>query len=53
MFKMDLTELETQALINLIDIAVKTAGLQVAETAVVLIKKIQDVSKIAEEKETT
>lgn len=35
------TEQEIQALIQLIDIAVKGAGLNVAEVAVVLTKKLQ------------
>jgi hypothetical protein len=37
-----LSQNEVQALIQLIDISVKSQGLSVAETAVVLIKKIQD-----------
>lgn len=37
-----LSQNEVQALIQLIDISVKSQGLNVAETAVVLTKKIQD-----------
>lgn len=37
-----LTKKEAQALVNLIDIAVKTKGLEVAETGVYLFKKLED-----------
>lgn len=47
--KIDLTIDEANALINLIDIAVKAGGLQVAAPAVALMQKIKDA---AEKKET-
>lgn len=37
-----LTRQEAQALVNLIDIAVKDKGLEVAEAAAVLFKKLED-----------
>lgn len=48
MFKPEFNEQEVNTLIQLMDIAVKTAGLQVAEIAVVLTKKLQD-SKVKAE----
>ena len=48
MYKLELTEQEASALCVLIDMAVKTGGIQVAETGVVLVKKIQS-SKVKED----
>lgn len=39
--ELKLNEKEAQALVDLIDVATKTKGLDVAETAVYLFKKIQ------------
>ena len=43
--KLTLTENETGALFRLIDIAVKSQGLQVAEAATVVFNKLQEQSK--------
>lgn len=39
--KLELTDQEAQVLVNLMDVAVKAAGLQAAEAALVITKKIQ------------
>ena len=41
------TEQESQVLMNLIDVAVKSAGLQAAEAALHLVKKLEDAAKEA------
>jgi hypothetical protein len=43
--KIELTNEEAQVLINLIDVAVKSAGLQAAEAGVFYTKKIQEAAK--------
>ena len=43
--KISLQENEVNALLQLIDIAVKSEGLQIAEAAVIVSNKIQDQSK--------
>lgn len=43
--QLELTNEEAQALVALIDFAVKAQGLRVAETAVVLAKKIEAAAK--------
>jgi hypothetical protein len=43
--KLTLTENETGALFRLIDIAVKSQGLQVAEAATVIFNKLQEQAK--------
>ncbi len=43
--KLTLTENETGALFKLIDVAVKSQGLQVAEAATVIFNKIQEQAK--------
>jgi hypothetical protein len=43
--KLSLTENETGALFRLIDIAVKSQGLQVAEAATVIFNKLQEQAK--------
>lgn len=48
MIKIELTKEEMQALVGLIDMAVKSGGLQVANAALVLIKKIEDSAKAAD-----
>ena len=45
MIHLSLTEQEAQALITCLDHAVKGSGLTIAETAVVLAKKLQDAAK--------
>jgi hypothetical protein len=40
--RIELTKEEAQAIVDLMDIAVKTKGLEVAETAVYLLKKLND-----------
>lgn len=44
--KVEFTPQEAQVLINMIDIAVKATGLQAAEAAVVLTKKLQDAAQV-------
>lgn len=39
--KIELTDQEAQVLVNLMDVAVKAAGLQAAEAALVITKKLQ------------
>jgi hypothetical protein len=46
---MKLTKQEGEALIQLIDIAVKTAGLSVAQSSLYLVSKIQEHLKTLEE----
>ncbi len=41
---LELTEQESQIVIQLLDIAVKAGGLQVSEAALLIAKKIQDAS---------
>ena len=48
MIKIELTKEEMQALVGLIDMAVKSGGLQVANAALVLIKKIEASAKAAD-----
>jgi hypothetical protein len=43
------TEQEAQVLLNLIDVAVKAAGLQAAEAALHLAKKLEDAAKEVEQ----
>jgi len=43
MFKLEMTEQEKNAVLALFDLAVKGGGMQVAEAAVVLSKKIVEV----------
>lgn len=43
--KLELTIDEANALISLIDIAVKAGGLQVATTAVVMVQKIKEAAE--------
>jgi len=45
MITLQLTEQEAQALIQLMDAAVRAQGLQVAQTALVLTAKIQEAAK--------
>ena len=47
MINVEFTEKEATVLMNLIDIAVKSAGLQAAEAALHFSKKIQDAAKAA------
>lgn len=49
--KIELTKEEANALVGLIDLAVKSGGLQVANAALVLMKKIEDAAKAADQKE--
>ena len=44
----ELTTEEANVLINLIDVAVKSAGLQAAEAGLLFTKKIQEAAKITE-----
>lgn len=39
--RLDLTDQETAALVNLIDLAVKAGGLNVAQNALIFVSKIQ------------
>ena len=48
MINVEFTENEATVLMNLIDIAVKAAGLQSAEAALHFSKKIQEAAKVAE-----
>lgn len=48
-----LTEQEAQALMTCLDHAVKGSGLVIAETAVVLAKKVQEASKAAKTRPTS
>lgn len=43
--QLTLTENEASVLLHLIDLAIKSGGLNVAEAAVVLVKKIQESEK--------
>lgn len=52
MIKIEFTKEETQALVGLIDMAVKSGGLQVANAALVLTKKIDDAAKAADKAES-
>jgi hypothetical protein len=47
--KLEFSNEEAQVLINLIDIAVKSVGLQAAESGVHFVKKLQDAAKVVEE----
>ncbi len=47
----ELNKEETNALVGLIDMAVKAGGLQVANAALVLMKKIDDAAKAADQKD--
>ena len=49
MIKPELTTQEAQALLQLIDLACKAGGVNVAEACLVLSKKIVDASKVANE----
>lgn len=48
MMQIELNDNEAQVLINLIDVAVKSAGLSAAESALHFVKKIQDAKAAAE-----
>lgn len=50
--KLELTKEEAQALVALIDLAVKSGGLQVASAALVITKKIDDAAKESSKEET-
>jgi hypothetical protein len=43
--KLELTEQEAQALVELIDVATKAGGIQVARVAVPLVQKIMDAAQ--------
>jgi len=47
--QIELTDNEAQVLLNLIDVAVKAAGIQAAESALHFAKKIQEASKVEPE----
>jgi hypothetical protein len=47
----ELNKEEANALVGLIDMAVKAGGLQVANAALVLMKKIDDAAKAADQKD--
>lgn len=47
MINLQLTEQEAQALVQLMDAAVRAQGLQVAQAALVLTAKIQEAGKVA------
>ena len=52
MIKVEFTENEATVLLNLIDIAVKAAGLQAAEAGLHFSKKLQDAAKAADTEQT-
>jgi hypothetical protein len=52
MMKIEFTKEEAQALVGLIDLAVKSGGLQVANAALVIMKKIDDAAKESSKEET-
>jgi hypothetical protein len=47
MITLQLTEQEAQTIIQLMDVAVRAQGLQVAQAALVLTAKIQEAAKLA------
>jgi hypothetical protein len=47
----ELTKEEAQALAGLLDIAVKSGGIQVASAALLILKKIEDAAKASEKKD--
>jgi hypothetical protein len=46
----EFTEAEANAAVQLIDLAVKSGGMQVAEAGVIIVKKFQEAFKPVEEK---
>lgn len=50
-YTITLTEQEINALVNLIDLSVKAHGLNVAETAVVLVKKMSEQKKTQDQEQ--